>query len=105
MRLPGRTRQLIDQLTGIVKQLQEETEDFLDQADDQQLWYNRGYANGIVSALDALGYSAVIDNMISRDPEDIIRGHEALPWGQAYKHGTEMGEKETREVIGPAPAR
>jgi hypothetical protein len=88
-----------------VNQLKDETEDFLDRGDDQQLWYNRGYANGVVNALDTLGYSEFIDSMIIRDPADLIRGHEALPWGQAYKHGTEMGEKETREVIGPAPAR
>ena len=104
MRIPGRTRQLLDQLTGIVISLQEETHDFLDQGDEQQLWYNRGYANGIVAALDDLGYSEYIDSRINRDPDDLISGHDALPWGKAYHHGLEMGEKETREVIGPAPS-
>lgn len=103
MRLPGRLRSVLDQLVEVVRSLNDETRDFLDQADDQQLWYNRGYANGVVHALDALGYGEYLDERLQRDPPDLIKEHRLMPWGQAFQHGFEMGDKETREVIGPHP--
>lgn len=103
MRLPGRLRSVLDQLIQVVQDLHDETRDFLNQAEEQQLWYNRGYANGVVHAIDVLGYGAYLDDRLTRDPDDLIQGHELMPWGKAYQHGFEMGEKETREVIGPHP--
>jgi hypothetical protein len=104
MRLPGRLRSVLDQLIQVVQELHDETRDFLNQADDQQLWYNRGYANGVTHALDELGFAPYLDQKLKRDPPDVIQGHELMAWGKAYQHGFEMGEKETREVIGPHPA-
>jgi len=104
MRLPGRLRSVLEQLINVVTELHNESSDFLNQADDQQQWYNRGYANGVVHALDELGYAEYLDEKLNRDPADILQGHELMPWGKAYQHGFEMGDKETREVIGPLPA-
>jgi len=104
MRLPGRLRSVLDQLINVVTELHTETSDFLNEADDQQQWYNRGYANGVVHALDDLGYAEYLAQKVNRDPTDIIKDHKMMPWGQAYQHGFEMGDKETREVIGPLPA-
>jgi len=104
MRLPGRHRALLDELLGIAERLYHETEGFLDQPEDQQLWYNRGYANGMLRALRALGYAPWLGTRLQdTDPDDIIAGHELMPWGRAWQHGIEMGERETREVLAPAP--
>jgi len=104
MRLPGRHRALLDELLAIAERLYAESEDFLEHPDDAQLWYNRGYANGILRALDALGYGAYVGERMQRiDGAEVISGHALMPWGKAWKHGLEMGEKETREVLAPAP--
>lgn len=88
-------------LLNITERLYLETAGFLGQGDDQQLWYNRGYANGIVEQLTRLGYRALVEDNIVPDPDDIIAGHEFLAWGKAYQHGMEMGMKETLDIIGP----
>lgn len=103
MRLPGIQRALIGKLIGLIDELYAETVSFLDKPEEAQLWYNRGYANGIIAGLDALGYGELLDERITRDPADIISGFEIFDWGQAYRHGRETGDRETREVIGPAP--
>ena len=103
MRLPGIQRALLGKLIGLIEDLYAETVGFLDSPEEAQFWYNRGYANGIIAGLDALGYGELIDERISRDPDDIISGFETFAWGQAYRHGRETGDRETREVIGPAP--
>ena len=38
-------------------------------------------------------------DLINADPDDYLAGQEFLPWGKAYRHGLEMGEKESREVL------
>jgi hypothetical protein len=103
MRLPGRLRSALDQLIELANRLKSEAADFLENPEEQQDWYNRGYANGIVKALNDLGYAAYIDGRATEDDADLLREHRMLAWGQAYQHGMEMGEKETREVISPAP--
>ena len=103
MRLPGRLRSTLDQLIDLANRLKRESPDFLDKPEEQQDWYNRGYANGIIRALNALGYAEYIDNRATEDDADLLKDHTMLAWGQAYQHGMEMGEKETREVISPAP--
>ena len=40
---------VIDKLATLVEQLYVESENYTENPSDVQLWYNRGYANGIVS--------------------------------------------------------
>ena len=103
MRLPGLQRALLGKLIGLIRELYAESAGFIDRPEDQQGWYNRGYANGMIAALDGLGYGELLDAELGRDPTDIISGFETFDWGRAYRHGLETGERETREVIGPAP--
>ena len=95
-------RVVLQRLINIVEQLYQETAGFLDNGDNQQHWYNRGYANGIIHQLSAYGYRPFVEESTVPDPEDIIAGHELLAWGKAYQHGLDMGMKETTDVIGPA---
>ena len=92
----------LGRLLGIVEQLYLETAGFLDNGDNQQHWYNRGYANGIIRQLTEYGYRAYVEQNTVPDAEDVISGHEFWAWGKAYQHGMEMGMKETTDVIGPA---
>jgi len=91
----------LQRLLNITERLYLETAGFLDNGDDHQLWYNRGYANGIVAQLTRLGHRAFVEDNIVPDPDSIIAGHEFWAWGRAYRHGMEMGMKETLDVIGP----
>lgn len=93
---------LLSRLIELLQRLHTETADFLEQADDPQVWYNRGYANGMLAALKELGFQAVLPGQLQADPPDLIHGQERLPWGQAYLHGLEQGARETREVLPPA---
>jgi hypothetical protein len=36
----------------------------------------------------------------SLDDEADLQGHEVMAWGQAYRHGEQMGYKETFEIAG-----
>jgi len=92
---------ILKKLIGIVESLYLETAGFLENGDNQQHWYNRGYANGIVQQLDELGYRAYVEDNTVPDAEDIIAGQEFWAWGKAYQHGMEVGMKETMDVIGP----
>lgn len=91
--------EIVQQLIGLTVRLYEESHGFLDSPDDQQLWYNRGYANGIVKALDGAGYDCRLRELVDPDPEDMIEGQEIMPWGRAYAHGLEVGERECKEVL------
>lgn len=91
---------VLPQLLKLLCDLYDDTGDFLDRTDDAQLWYNRGYANGMIHALSRLGYGAEVESVIDPDGEGVIDGHEALPWGKAYRHGWENGGRETYEVMG-----
>ena len=93
---------VLQRLLNVVDRLYLETAGFLEHGDNQQHWYNRGYANGIVRKLSQLGYRACIKDRLVPDAEDIIAGHEFWAWGKAYLHGIKMGMKETADVIGPA---
>ena len=93
---------VLDRLMRIVDGLYLETAGFLHDGDNQQHWYNRGYANGIVQQLTDYGYRGYVEASIVPDPDDIIAGHEFWAWGKAYQHGKDMGMKETTDVIGPA---
>jgi len=45
----------VDRLQQLIHRLYAETEGFLEDAADQQLWYERGYAKGMLKALRELG--------------------------------------------------
>lgn len=91
---------VLSQLLELVCDLYEDTEGFLDRQDDLQLWYNRGYANGMIDGLARLGYLPQVASAVEPDPVDLIAGQETLPWGKAYRHGWDMGRRETDEVMG-----
>ncbi len=92
----------LDRLLAIVERLYIETAGFQDNGDNQQHWYNRGYANGIVSQLSELGFRAEVEATLIADADNIIEGQEFWAWGKAYLHGVEVGRKETVEVMQPA---
>ena len=92
---------LIEQLFTLLTELTEGSEGYLDRQDDPQLWYNRGYANGMAEALRELGHRIRVAKTIAPDPYDVARDQDHLPWGKAYEHGREMGAKETLEVMPP----
>jgi hypothetical protein len=89
--------QILHQLNELVARLYAETDGFADNPGDAQLWYNRGYANGMVRALIELGQGETVT--VAPDPEDIVAGQEMLAWGKAYLHGMETGYRETFEVL------
>lgn len=90
---------VLEQLLGLVDRLRGESRGFLDAPGDQQLWYNRGYANGIVLALQRLGQAQRLGGRAPDDPGQ-LGGHLAMPWGKAYRHGEEKGSRETFEITG-----
>lgn len=91
--------ELLKQLLRLLAELSEASEGYLEREDDSQLWYNRGYANGMAAALTALGHGEAVASTVAPDPYDRARDLAHLPWGKAYEHGREMGERETYEVI------
>lgn len=90
---------VLPQLLELICDLYDDTQGFLDRTDDAQIWYNRGYANGVIHALGRLGYEKHVAGALDPDAEDLIAAHEILPWGKAFRHGWEMGRKETYEAM------
>jgi hypothetical protein len=93
--LPG---DLVDQLLALVERLREETADCFEHPGEQQPWYDRGYANGIVQALQTLGEPRA--RGLAPDDPVLVEGSLGLPWGKAYRHGEEVGHRETYEIAG-----
>lgn len=94
---------ILTQLIRLLRDLYGETQGFLDRQEDAQLWYNRGYANGMVLAIRALGRGGALPADLALDPdgatwEQIVK-QALMPWGRAHAHGLEMGRKETFEVL------
>lgn len=89
---------ILRQLLDLVARLYDESAGFADNPGDAQLWYNRGYANGMVKALAELGQQAAVAGRIQPDADDVNVGHEVMAWGKAYQHGFETGYRETHEV-------
>lgn len=89
----------IQRLLQLLQHLYSETGGLVESESDLQLWYNRGYANGMIQAFAELGYAQQVLDTLESDAVDRIAGQEFLPWGKAYRHGFEMGEKETKEVL------
>ena len=92
---------VLPQLLELICDLYDETRDFLDRTDDAQLWYNRGYADGMVKAMAALGFVGELAGLKASGDPSAAGAESFLPWGKAYRHGMEMGEREAREVLAP----
>lgn len=102
MSLPTPQTILLERLLSLVQRLYAESADYAEHPEREQLWYNRGYANGMLQALRDLGYADAIAGRIVADTADPVADCAALGWGRAYRHGEELGGQETREVM---PAR
>ena len=89
---------VIEQLVELVEQLYLESETYADNPSDVQLWYNRGYANGIVACLKPQGFGDKIKHL-KLDADDLYAGEQVMEWHKAYHHGFEMGLRETKEVL------
>ena len=83
----------------LLRDLYAETTGLSAENEDLQLWYNRGYADGMLRVLRESGAADRLTDLAGIEPGEIIAGQEFLPWGKAYRHGLEMGEKEAREVL------
>lgn len=90
---------VIEQLAGLVERLYQDSEEYVQNPSDAQLWYDRGYANGMVAFLNALGYGDKIKHL-NLDGEDLYQGEQIMEWHKAYHHGFEMGLRESQEVAG-----
>ncbi|MES9968590.1 MAG: hypothetical protein ABW092_01065 [Candidatus Thiodiazotropha sp.] len=86
-------------LLPVVQGLYQETASLSESESELQLWYNRGYADGMVEAMRSSGFTAQLDAAGVVADRPLLSGHEFMPWGKAYRHGFEMGEKETSEVL------
>jgi hypothetical protein len=93
--------EVLPRLLKAVGQLYEETADLTEGDGELQPWYNRGYADGMIKAMKCLGYDQEVYGTLIPKDEPVAGGGLFLPWGKAYRHGFEMGEKETREVLVP----
>ncbi len=90
---------LLERLLPVVIELYNETSELSQGDGELQLWYNRGYADGMVSAMRRLDFTARLDGLELPPPLAIGAAEAFLPWGKAYRHGFEMGEGETREAL------
>lgn len=86
-------------LAEIVTRLYQETDGYQQNPSEVQLWYNRGYANGVIAVLRAQTALQMLASTISLDDEDIHCDDRLMEWEKAYHHGFEMGEREAREVM------
>ncbi|RRQ21398.1 hypothetical protein [Thiohalobacter thiocyanaticus] len=99
-----RSEEILERLLQLAARLYAETEGFEQRSEDAQLWYNRGYANGMLTRLAELGYAEYIRRAdINPDREGVVADQALLPWGKAYTHGYEVGYRETLEVLGGQP--
>jgi hypothetical protein len=90
---------IVNKLSELVIELYNETADYQDNPADAQLWYNRGYANGVVDALKAKKQADAMAAFIDLDEANLYAGESVMEWHKAYHHGFEMGQKEALEVL------
>ena len=88
---------VIDTLIGLVEQLYQESDGYAQNPADAQLWYNRGYANGMVSFLQTRGHADKIKHL-NLDAQDLYTDEQIMEWHKAYHHGFEMGLNESKEI-------
>lgn len=91
--------QVVQRLLRLVRELYDSTAGWQGDENALQGWYDRGYANGMIRVFQELGFSERLHQLVDPDPQDLLQGQEFLPWGKAYSHGFEMGEKETRSAL------
>ena len=91
--------ELLRQLVDLIDQLRLESSGLVQEPGDLQGWYNRGYANGMVRALEALGQADILGERVC-DSDELMRAQVSMPWGKAYRHGEEVGRRETYQIIG-----
>ena len=90
---------LFERLLPVMLGLYSETAELAQGEGDLQLWYNRGYADGMAQAMGELGFTSELENAGLPAPLSMDQAEAFLPWGKAYLHGREMGQTETREVF------
>ena len=88
---------LVIRLAELADELMRDSSQFLDQTDDLQLWYNRGYANGILNAFEQAGIK--VAGLATPDPDEQWSAHRFLAWGQAFIHGRTKGQSETQSIL------
>ena len=88
---------VIDKLAGLVDRLYTETHEYRDNPSDAQLWYNRGYANGVVAYFKKNGFIEKLNHLVL-DENELYKNEKIMEWHKAYHHGFEMGERESGEV-------
>jgi len=89
---------VIEQLASLVERLYKETAGYIDNPADAQIWYNRGYANGVARFLSDRGYKQALQK-IPLDDLNIHSKEQIMAWHKAYHHGFEMGARESSEVL------
>lgn len=100
--MPDLPPELLQRLCELACRLRRESQDFQEHPEDGQQWYNRGYANGMLKALQRLlGEDGPCGE--SPDEESELTAHQVMAWGKAYRHGEQMGLQETCEVTGVDP--
>ncbi len=89
---------VVTTLAEVIERLYQETDGYADNPSEAQLWYNRGYANGMVACFRARGHEAQLPEL-KLDAPDVHDMERVMEWHKAYHHGFEMGQNETTEVI------
>lgn len=89
---------LAEKISQLLSKLDTESANWLDEPENQQLWYNRGYVDGMAKALMEIGWQAQIPSNWKAASEAELKAHRWLPWGRAYYHGNEKGYQEILEV-------
>ena len=93
--------ELLNRLIAIIEDLHKQSEGFIHCPENSQLWYNHGYADGMVKALLALGYQDRIASLSCHTKKAAVsaRCQAGLPWGKACSRGVDSGHKETKEAL------
>lgn len=89
---------VVNTLAEVIERLYRETDGYAENPSEAQLWYNRGYANGMVACFRARGHETELP-ALQYDAADVHDRERVMEWHKAYHHGFEMGQKETAEVI------
>ncbi|MEJ2620452.1 MAG: hypothetical protein P8163_09365 [Candidatus Thiodiazotropha sp.] len=92
--------ELLERLLQLAQDLYAESAELSETESELQLWYNRGYADGMVRRIKDLGYRQAVSEALGPVTETLSDEQRFLPWGKAYRHGFEVGEQETIEVLG-----
>ncbi|MET0067786.1 MAG: hypothetical protein ABW076_15685 [Candidatus Thiodiazotropha sp.] len=93
--------QVLKRLLPLLRDLYAETAGLSADEAELQAWYNRGYADGMLSAMRRLGHEQALQDALQPFPQPVSQESPFLPWGKAYRHGYETGEQETSEVLPP----